>query len=361
MLAVHFGPRPQRDTSIGAWLLNVPYGKASILFALVAGVGVSILARRRPEAVVARLLYRSAWLLPLGLGLTALDHPVAVILQYYAVWFFLAALFVGVPSRWLLAVALPWLLLGSVAVAWIGVQHPDWLLILGGESPGGLAMRLWLTGFYPTVTWFPVVLVGMWVGRLDLSSGRVRVLLLTWGAAVAMALWLLGHALGEAPRLGSWDVLRSVEGHSEMPLAVIATTAFAVAVLAACLLVASRTRLVRPLAAMGEAALTVYVGQLVIWHFTGDVFDSTSTGEAWATTAWFTVVASTAMWVWLARFSRGPLEAAVRWPFEWLIEPILDLAAGRPARGFLSGLAAAPKRASSEADSSDDPTRSPLP
>ncbi len=336
MVAVHFAPRPQTDTSVGAWLLEVPYGKASILFAFVAGIGVSILAQRQPQGVVPRLVWRSVWLLPVGLGVSLLDHPVAVILQYYAVWFLLAAGFVRVKSTTLLAVAVPWLAIGSLLVAWVGVEHADWLSLRGGEPPGGLPVKLLLTGFYPTATWFPVVLAGMWVGRQDLTAPRVLRGLVGGGTVVAAALFLGGHALGDPPRLGEWAVLRSVEGHSEMPLAVIGTTGIAAAIVGACLWLGARTSAVRPLAALGEGALTVYVGQLLVWHLTGDLFTSSSTAEAWVTVAWFVLVSSLGMWAWLAVFRRGPLEAAVRWPFHWIVQPIIDVAAGRPAGGFLA-------------------------
>lgn len=330
MVAVHFAPRPQTDESVAAWLLGVPFGKASVLFALVAGVGVSLLAARKPETVRARLVYRTVWLLPLGLWLSALDHPVAVILEYYAVWFALAALFVGARTTTLLGVAAPWLVVGSLAVAWVGVEHEDWLRVAGGKAPLGVPMDLLLTGFYPTATWFPVVLAGMALGRLDLAGRREPWWLLGGGAGLAAIAYLGGHAAGAPPSRGTWDVLRSVEGHSEMPLAVVGATAFAIAVLGASLLVARRwPRGTRPLAALGEGALTAYVGQIVLWHLTGDLFDSSSTAEAWWTVLAFTLVAGGGLWAWVALFGRGPLEAAVRWPFRRIVEPILDLAAGR--------------------------------
>ncbi len=110
MVMVHFGPTPAPDTALGN-LYGVPHGRASVLFVLLAGVGVALLsaggpsekAPRRLANVRGRLILRAALLLPLGLWLQGLDHGVLVILQYYAVYFVLAAFVLTFPDRWLLA------------------------------------------------------------------------------------------------------------------------------------------------------------------------------------------------------------------------------------------------------------------
>ena len=43
MVMIHFGPTPAPDTALGA-LYELPYGRASVLFVLLAGVGVALLA-----------------------------------------------------------------------------------------------------------------------------------------------------------------------------------------------------------------------------------------------------------------------------------------------------------------------------
>lgn len=333
MVAVHFAPRPMLETSTWAWLLGVPYGKASILFAVVAGVGVSLLAQRRPELLRLRLLYRAAWLLPLGLVLQELEHPVAVILQYYAVWFLFAALFVAAADRVLLAVASVGLLAGSVAVAWVGIHHLGWLRPAGGAAPGGVPRDLLLAGYYPTITWLPVVLFGMWLGRRDLRSPRVRAWMIGLGAAVAAVAWrgglLVAAALDLDTAVGSWGRLLSIDGHSEMPLSVLGATALAVAVLGAALTLVERLpRATRPVVAMGQGALSIYVAQLVIWPIWPELFESSSVAEAWTVTAWFTVLSAAAMTLWLLVFRRGPLEATVRAPWERAIVPMARIIRG---------------------------------
>ena len=340
MVAVHFAPRPNQESGLSAWLLGFPFGKASILFALVAGIGVSIIATRRPELVRPRLVYRFVWLLPVGLWLQALDHPVAVILQYYALWFALAALFVRVRDRTLLWWAAGLLPIGSLAVAWVGVNESRWLLVERGDSPGGVPMDLLLTGYYPTVTWFPVVLVGMWLGRRALRSIAFSWRLVGVGVVGACVSFGLGTWLASAFEVDtgrrSWGRLLSIDGHSEMPLAVLGGLASMVAVLGLCLLVSSRwPRVVRPVAALGEGALTVYVGHLVVWHLVPDLFPSSSTADTWTAVGWFFVVTALGMWAWHAAFTRGPLETVVRYPWKVAVEPLVRLARGEPAEEVL--------------------------
>jgi len=142
MVIIHFGPNPIPDTAFGN-LYEVPHGRASVLFVLLAGVGVPLLAAGRSDdgrrwQARGRLLFRAALLLPLGLWLQGLDHGVLVILQYYAVYFLLAALVLALPDLWLLlaatacmlwravlprgpleaVLATPWLIIERVA-AWL--------------------------------------------------------------------------------------------------------------------------------------------------------------------------------------------------------------------------------------------------
>src|SRR5215213_370606 len=85
MVMVHFGPNPRPQTPLGD-LYGVSHGRASVLFALLAGVGVVLLvgdrSRGRSSLIRGRLVLRGALLLPLGLWLQELDHGALVILQY---------------------------------------------------------------------------------------------------------------------------------------------------------------------------------------------------------------------------------------------------------------------------------------
>jgi uncharacterized membrane protein len=106
MFAVHIGPT-EADGPLG-YVYALPHGRASMLFVLVAGLGVSLLASS-PNSSARRttttLLWRTGLLLPLGLALQELDHDVAVILQDYALLFLAAIVLLPLRSGWLLAIA----------------------------------------------------------------------------------------------------------------------------------------------------------------------------------------------------------------------------------------------------------------
>lgn len=329
MVTVHFGPLPVRESGVTAWIYASFYGKASVLFVVIAGLGVALMARDQSRREVrARLVYRTVWLLPLGLALQELDHPVAVILQYYALYFLFLAPFVGRRDATLVGWAGGLLAVGSAAVLAAEVLVPDWVVPLRGDSPFGVPGDLVLFGYYPLVTWLPPMLVGLWLGRRDLTRGRLRWGLVGAGAAAlavttALGSWL-SAVLGVARTERTWGWLLSTAGHSEMPLAVVGATGFAVGVIGIALVVADRwPRLLWPLTAFGRVALSVYVGHLIVFAAVPGLFPADDVAEGVRTIAAFAGVTSVLAMAWLALMPRGPLETAVRWPWQHVVRPLV--------------------------------------
>jgi uncharacterized membrane protein len=185
MLTAHVAPGG--PGSPWPWsLTQVADGRSAALFVLLSGISVALLSggsgpvtgTRRVQART-RLLVRAFGVLGLGVVVTLLGTPVAVILPTYAVLFACAVPLLGAPPRTLLVAA--------VVVAAVGplLQHTV------GQVLDRLPGREWttlLTGpYYPAVTWFAYVLVGLAVGRADLRDTRVRLRLLGVGAALAAA------------------------------------------------------------------------------------------------------------------------------------------------------------------------------
>lgn len=334
MVTVHFGPGREVGEGVAAFLYHASYGKASVLFALVAGVGVGLLHRRSPAVEVrARMVYRALWLVPLGLALQELDHPVAVILQYYGLYFLGVVPFVGARSRTLLVSALVWLPLGSATVLWALVERPEWMVRLGGTTPGDPFGDLVLGGYYPMVTWVPVLLVGMWLADRDLAAPRTHGAMVVGGAAtLAVTRWVgvaaASHLDADVSR-GAWGWGWAVSGHSEMFLAVLGAVGLAVAVLGASLALARwAAPVAHPLAALGRLALTVYVGHLLVYAWVPDLFPAETVPQGITHVAWFGVATAAGATVWLLVAPRGPLEAVVRWPWEHGLRPLVRRWAG---------------------------------
>ncbi|QBX56293.1 DUF1624 domain-containing protein [Nocardioides seonyuensis] len=264
-------------------------GRASALFAVLAGVSLALMARRRP--VVPGLVVRALLIAAVGLALGELDSGLAIILTYYGLLFLLAIPFLGLSAPALLVLAAAWVVVAPVVSH---VVRPD-LPGRGFESPSlsqlgdpsALLSELAFTGYYPVVPWLAYALVGLALGRLDLSGRRVPAVLLGVGAslavvATAVSRWLtslpsVAEALvadppagrqtieelldaistgmaGTTPTGGTWQWLLVVAPHSATPFDLVQTIGSAVAVIGASLL------LVASVGELGERFLAVLFG-----------------------------------------------------------------------------------------------------
>lgn len=325
MVMIHIGP--VEIPGIAGTAYTLPYGRASILFAALAGMGVSLLSADRSSQRIRdarlRLVIRAAMLFPLGLVLHALDTGVAVILQYYAIYFLVAAVAARLPDRRLLGLASALVIIGPATLFGAARANAAWFEIGGSATisePFVLARDLLLTGYYPVLTWTPPLLFGMWLGRRDLRSTRLRWRMVFTGVIVAATAysssWLLGQLLGAPFDIDEAGILATAEPHSEMPLAIIGATAVAVAVIGGSMLVTARLpRTTWPLVAMGQLALTIYVGHLIVLVLTPDLMFREDVPGAALVVAWFTLFTLVAATLWRIVFARGPLEAAFNAPW----------------------------------------------
>jgi hypothetical protein len=201
---------------------------------------------------------------------------------------------------------------------------------LVAEEEGAFALLV-LTGAYPALWWWSFVLVGLTLGRLDLSARRVRTILLLAGTSAAVAGYVLGWlstqlladglAVPEPEnadgRLSGWDEesvgqwdwswLTGAQPHTGTPLWLLASAGFAVAAIALCLMVADALpRLSYPLASVGTMALTVYSLHIVVFWILGDL----TGGTPWIL---FTVGAVAFAVAWRLIAGRGPLERLLTW------------------------------------------------
>lgn len=324
MLVVNSGSAGLGGAADEVW--TVAHGRASLLFMLLAGVGVSLMARGgepHGRATVAGLLWRAGVLLVLGVPLAFLDHGARVILPTYAVLFVLAVGAVRVPSRVLAWTTGLWALLGPMVFLLSqraeGVPYDRKAVELGKDLPEVLD-RLVVSGAYPLVTWAAPFLLGLLIGRLDLRARRTHRLLAGVGtltAAVAVGLArLLEALLGVPTPAPGFDHLVVTTAHSQMPLWLIGGTAAGAAILGLALMVEHRMAgWWRPLVVTGQLALTIYVGHLVALHVLPQRPDL-SLGPVDLPFAVVLAVGAVAFAVlWRTWFRVGPLEAFMRPPW----------------------------------------------
>ncbi len=320
MVTVHFGPfEPDTSTLLGTGY-RFAYGRASVLFVMLAGIGVTLLFRSRDhQQARIQILWRVIIFFPLGVALQALPTPVAVILQFYAMYYVLGALVAPLPTRVLAPLTLIWAIIGPTL--YLTLQDPS----LAGRGtattltdPGQVLTDLLLSGFYPLATWGASLLVGVLVGRTDLRDRATMVTLTVSGFVLGAAAYG-GSEIARAVVTGSAasSPFLVAEGHTGAPLNVLGATSVAVAVLGLCLLLASAApKLLWPLVAVGQMALTVYVGHLLVLAVAPTLLEAReSVGEAaFKVTRFFLVV--TVMCVsWRTKWPRGPLEALLALPF----------------------------------------------
>ena len=206
MMAVHMAYTTCGLTTLPG-LLHQAGGRASILFAVIAGFSLGIMsggrAPHRGETLVRtrlRILVRSALLLVAGALLAILGTSVAVILGFYAAWLALALPFLRWRPRNLFILAGVTALFGQAVV----LALPP-LLTSAGMNPypfmsdGNTAVTdFFLVGMYPGAVWMGFIFLGLGLSRLDWS--RVRNL---WRlVAVGVVCGIVGYG-------GGWAVSQS--------------------------------------------------------------------------------------------------------------------------------------------------------
>lgn len=217
MIATHVLDRTGADGEI-TLVQQLAGGRASALFAVLAGVSLALMSGRsvpakgrERAAVSAGLAVRAALIAAVGLALGEFGSGIAVILTYYGLLFLLGIPFLFLRARALFLLSGAWLV---VVPALSHLLRPD-LPERGFESPQFSMLRepwqllteLTFTGYYPVLPWLAYLLVGMAVGRLDLTGRRVPWFLVGGGAVLAVVSLLVSRALLERP--GVTEVLRT--------------------------------------------------------------------------------------------------------------------------------------------------------
>jgi uncharacterized membrane protein len=322
-----------------SWTQDLAGGRASALFAVLAGVSLALLSgRQTPPTGRARwvamraLAVRALLIAAIGLTIGMLDSGLAVILTYYGVMFLLALPFIGLRARSLAVLSAVWL----VVVPLLSHLVRDSLPAARGDNPtwGQLSdpvPMLWellLTGYYPALPWLAYVFAGMAVGRSDLARRSVQAGLLVGGVVLAVGTTWLSDRLvagrlspgvveeagfgmyGTTPAGGRADYLLLVAPHSATPFDLAQTIGSSLAVIGGCLLLVSAlqppgVRFMAVLFGAGTMTLTLY--SVHVWMRTDGVWPPE---EEWAM-FWYVLILGGVGAIFAAARVRGPLEALV--------------------------------------------------
>ena len=210
MMATHILPAFEGDTQDLTFAQSVAGGRASALFAVLAGVSLALTTGRTTPvrgrafvAAAAGVAVRAGLIAAIGLALGGFDSGIAVILTYYGVLFLLAIPFLGLPARWLLVLAALWLVVSPVLAHLVRAKLPG----RGFDSPsfesladlGRLFSDLTFTGYYPSVPWLTFLLVGLAIGRTELTTWRAPVVLASVGGGLVVLAVLVSDGLLRRP------------------------------------------------------------------------------------------------------------------------------------------------------------------
>lgn len=296
---------------------TLPFGRASILFVVLAGVGMSLFfrSRRRDTRRWPTLLWRAALFTVGGLALQILTPAVSVILPTYGVLFVAALAWRRLSDRALAASALVMLVVGPVLVQ--AHQNPgehktQMPTLLDG--PDVLWHTIMLSGAYPLLVWCVPFLAGMWLGRRDLRDETVQRRLVVWGGVAAVLAFVASQAsvlvLGAESDAG-WNRLLTGAAHGQMPLWLVSSIGSAAFVLGAALLLWPRVaHRALPLAHLGQLAFTLYVAHFLVIAAMGGRIESRTVGVP--VTLGLIVVFLAVATLWVRRLGTGPLERLLR-------------------------------------------------
>ncbi|MBL3686535.1 DUF1624 domain-containing protein [Leucobacter zeae] len=187
MVAAHTAELPGvliwNDPATWIELVN---GRSSMLFGVLAGVSIALMTGRgvvpegpRLARMRLRLVARGIVIFAIGIALELLGTTIAVILTFYGAVYAVAILFVGMRVRTLL--------IWAACLALAGPALSSTLLALGVSTWGG-GVGFVLGGAYSIVAWTALMLVGLVLGRLDITRRRTAAL----GLAVGVALSAVG-------------------------------------------------------------------------------------------------------------------------------------------------------------------------
>lgn len=323
MIIVNVGPTDTETVLQRLYLL--PFGRASILFVVLAGVGMGLFLRRRRgrRALWVPLVWRVLLLVVLGLVLQTMTRSVSVILTNYALLFLLAPLLWRLSTRWLVGFGLVLMVAGPALIVAYDVQSP------GIHAPEGVSLTtppaeavasLLLTGPYPLASWTVPFAFGLALSRLDLASPVVLRRMTVWGGVAAVLAFLvadLAYAVLGTRADEGWLRLLTGVGHGQMPLWLISATGGAVLTIALGTWLGRRAeQWIRPLAVLGAYALTTYVLHVLVLAVIKPDEGLGSFAEGAVITIVLTAVLFLGSLLWDRTGRLGPLEWMLRNP--WL-------------------------------------------
>jgi uncharacterized membrane protein YeiB len=318
-----------------AWLVGLLDGRAAATFVILAGVGMSLLSRRARlsgdrRAMAAKrtaLLKRAAFLFCFGLAYAPL-WP-ADILHFYGIYLLIGVCLLNASDRRLWSLAAAFIIGFVVLLLVFDYDHGwDWesLTYVDFWTAAGMVRHLFYNGFHPVVPWTAFLLVGIWLGRRDMTDPTIRRKIFAGGLAATLLAetaswvltpWMLIQFTGQDPM--DIQALCGTAPIPPMPFYMLSAGGTALMLIVACVVltdnISAVRRLLNPLITTGQFALTFYVAHVVLGMGVMEALGRLNNQElttAVVSALCFCAIGVTAAVVWRKFFDRGPLEWVLR-------------------------------------------------
>lgn len=337
MLFINFSALMGNSTFDPAWLIysiNIIKGRAAATFIVLAGAGLSLLAKSvyARDAVAINdkrvvLLKRALFLLVIGM-FNFLISPISDILHFYAVYLFLGACLLTVSNLTLCALTLVTITSRPLFVSVFDFIK-DW--DLNASAPleflnlPGIIGHFLFNGCFPVLPWAAFMVMGMWVGRQNLSNRALRKKILLAGAGAVglaesvsrIAAYMASSAQFQLDlkNLLPWF---TIVAWDPMPLFMVSATGTALVVISLSMILVDKynqSQWLSPFIAIGQTTLTLYVAHIIVGSFFLQFMEVLEV-EIFLLPISATIVFYLGALIfahhWIKRYQKGPLEWLMR-------------------------------------------------
>ena len=333
MIIVNFTVVMDPKTGSNLFLLVTPLlqGRASALFIVIAGIGVTLVSNKarfsNNKLLIARvrskLVRRGLLLIGVGLLFTLIWE--GDILVFYGFYFLFAASLFMKNNRSLLFICVVLVLLFPLFLMFFDYEKNwDWSTLTYKDlwSVDGLVRRIFFNGFHPVLPWTGFMIFGMWLARQNLTDTKIRKtllmhsLLLFSGTELGchlLKIMYLSH-LSDDSSIENTIFLFSTSAIPPLPQYMISAGSSSVIVIIGSLYFCDRfsdSRLKQWLCQTGRLTLTLYISHVIlglgVLQFLGLLENQTIDFTLSAAIAFFVAAVSFSV-IWLNYFRIGPLE-----------------------------------------------------
>ena len=336
MLLVNFSVLLGNGSSDPTWLdhlIEMIKGRAAATFVVLAGVGLSLLTKsvylsKDRAAINAKrliLLKRSIFLLVIGLFNFAIS-PISDILHFYAVYIAIGACLLTLSNRSLVVLALATIAARPLIMTGFDlVKNWDFNTVsnAGIDNLLGIIGHFFFNGCFPVVPWMAFVMVGMWIGRQDLSDHYLRKKIVLFGCVAVVLAEIISRVLIHASSSVQFDLKGllpwfEIAAGDPTPLFMLSAMATALGVIGLSTILADKcgnSRWIMPHIAAGQVTLSLYVAHIMVSILFLRAIEKLemelSFLPIWGTVLFYTS-ALLFSYYWTKRFSKGPLELLMR-------------------------------------------------